>query len=152
MTISDFMSHIEQFRAGAAKPVIVRKSGLVGAKFCVCIPDSAQNRAGNTKKSRFYSVWGGFIEAIGDFMSHAEDRKFMCFSWFWEDLLRQLVISCCMSSNIAPVPRNMLLCANPDLSERNFAFVYLTALRTVPERPTLRDVCNPAIRFTQGPR
>ena len=47
-TISDFMSHIEQFRAGAAKYVIVRKSGFVGAKFCVCILDSAQNRAGKT--------------------------------------------------------------------------------------------------------
>ena len=45
------------------------------------------------------------------------------------------MILCRMSSNSAPVSRNMLLCANPDLSERNFAFVYLTALRTVPEVP-----------------
>ena len=52
-TIGDFMLHVEQYRAGAAKYVIVRKSGFVGGKYCVCIPDSVQNRAGNTQKSRF---------------------------------------------------------------------------------------------------
>ena len=50
-TIDGFMSHVEQFRAGAAKPVTVRKSGPVGVNFCVCILDSAQNSAGKTKKS-----------------------------------------------------------------------------------------------------
>ena len=47
-TIGDFMLHVEQYRAGAAKYVIVCKSGFVGAKCCVCILDSVQNRAGKT--------------------------------------------------------------------------------------------------------
>ena len=52
-TIDGFMSHVEQFRAGAAKPVTVRKSGPVGVNFCVCILDSAQNSAGKTERHVF---------------------------------------------------------------------------------------------------
>ena len=57
-TIDGFMSHVEQFRAGAAKPVTVRKSGPVGVKFCVCTLDSAQNSPGKTKKSCVSSMSG----------------------------------------------------------------------------------------------